>query len=104
MKKLKTIEEIQNALAEEDLHPPQATLSMMNKNKKYKCGCGKSHPVDTTPVGAACRGRSIAHSGIGKGFILVCDTHATLVVTEGIFNYTFKSIWSFKKDLMPGQF
>ena len=104
MKKLKTIEEVQNALAEEDLHPPQATLSMMNKNKKYKCGCGKSHPVDTTPVGAACRGRSIAHSGIGKGFILVCDTHATLVVTEGIFNYTFKSIWSFKKDLMPGQF
>lgn len=104
MKKLKTIEEIQNALAEEDLHPPQATLSMMNKNKKYKCGCGKSHPVDTTPVGAACRGRSIAHSGVGKGFILVCDTHATLVVTEGIFNYTFNSIWSFEKKLMPNIF
>lgn len=104
MKKLKTIEEIQNALAKEDLHPPQATLSMMMKNKTYKCGCGKSHPVDKTPVAAACRGRSIAHSGVGKGFILTCDTHATLVVTEGIFNYTFNSIWSFKKDLMPGQF
>ena len=104
MKKLKTIEEIQEALGEEDIHPPHATLSDMMKNKTYKCGCGQSHPVDTTPVGAACRGRSIAHSGVGKGFILVCDTHATLVVTEGIFNYTFKSIWTFEKNLMPGQF
>ena len=104
MKILKSIEKIKEALDEEDIHPPEATLSMMMKNKTYKCGCGQAHPVDTTPVGAACRGRSIAHSGVGKGFVLVCDTHATLVVTEGIFNYTFKSIWTFEKNLMPGQF
>lgn len=104
MKKLKTVEEIQEALVNEELHPPQASLSVLQKGKKYKCGCGQSHPVETTPVGAACRGRSIAHSGVGKGFILLCDTHATLVVTEGIFNYTFKSIWTFEKNLMPGQF
>jgi hypothetical protein len=54
-----------------------------------------------TSIGGACRGRSVAHSGIGKGFILICDTHATLVVTEGIFNYTFKSIWSAPKNLIP---
>jgi len=104
MKKLKTVEEIQEALVNEELHPPQASLSVLQKGKKYKCGCGKSHPVDKTPIGASCRGRSIAHSGVGKGFILICDTHATLVVTEGIFNYTFKSIWTFEKNLMPGQF
>ena len=102
MKILKSIEKIKEALDEEDIHPPEATLSMMMKNKTYKCGCGSTHPVDTTPVGAACRGRSIAHSGVGKSFILLCDTHATLVVTEGIFNYTFKSIWTFEKNLMPG--
>ena len=88
MKILKSIEKIKEALDEEDIHPPEATLSMMMKNKTYKCGCGSTHPVDTTPVGAACRGRSIAHSGVGKGFILLCDTHATLVVTEGIFKKT----------------
>ena len=102
MKILKSIEKIKEALDEEDIHPPEATLSMMMKNKTYKCGCGSTHPVDTTPVGAACRGRSIAHSGVGKGFFLVCDTNVTLVVTEGIFNYTFKSIWTFEKNLMPG--
>jgi hypothetical protein len=102
MKILKSIEKIKEALDEEDIHPPEATLSMMMKNKIYKCGCGNTHPVDITPVGASCRGRSIAHSGVGKGFILLCDTHATLVVTEGIFNYTFKSIWTFEKNLMPG--
>ena len=104
MKVLKNLNEIQEALAEEDIHPPQATLSDMMKNKIYNCGCGGSHRVDLAPVGAACRGRSIAHSGVGKGFILLCDTHATLVVTEGIFNYTFKPIWSFEKHLMPGHF
>ena len=104
MKKLKTIEEIQEALASEELHPPQATLSDLMKDKIYECGCGESHAVDKAIVGAACRGRSIAHSGVGKGFILVCNTHTTLVVTEGIFNYTFKSIWTFDKNLMPGQF
>ncbi len=104
MKRISTIEELQEALSEEELHPPEATLSDLNKNKFYKCGCGKSHPVDKARVGAACRGRSIAHSGVGKGFILICDTHATLVVTEGIFNYTFKSIWTCKRELIPGQF
>ena len=104
MRILKNHKEIEEALGEEDIHPPQATLSDMMKNKIYQCGCGSSHPVDTTPVGAACRGRSIAHSGVGKGFILMCNTHATLVVTEGIFNYTFKSIWSFEKKLLPNMF
>jgi len=80
MRILKNEKEIKEALAEEDIHPAQATLSDMMKNKIYQCGCGSSHPVDTTPVGAACRGRSIAHSGVGKGFILMCNTHATLVV------------------------
>ena len=104
MKILKNQKEIQEALAEEDIHPPQATLSDMMKNKTYQCGCGSSHPADSTPVGAACRGRSIAHSGVGKGFVLICNTHATLVVTEGIFNYTFKTIWSFEKKLLPNIF
>tara|TARA_B110000503_G_C6970751_1_gene339098 strand:+ start:41 stop:343 length:303 start_codon:yes stop_codon:yes gene_type:complete len=94
MKILTTKEEIVQALANEELHPPEASLSMMMKNKTYNCGCGKFHPVDTAKIGAACRGRSVAHSGVGKGFILVCDTHQTLVVTEGFFNYSFKSIWS----------
>jgi len=101
MKILKTLEEIQDALAEEDVHPPEATLSTLMKNKIYNCGCGKEHAVDTAPVGASCRGRSIAHSGVGKGFILLCETHASLVVTEGIFNYKFNTIWSFEKNLMP---
>lgn len=104
MKILKSIEEIQEALSEEDLHPPEATLSTLMKNKKYKCGCGKEHSVDTAQVGAACRGRSIAHSGVGKGFILLCETHASLVVTEGIFNYKFNTLWSFEKHLMPAAF
>jgi hypothetical protein len=102
MKKLKTVEEIQEVLLNEELHHPETTLSHLMNNKIYKCGCGNSHAVDKAIVGAACRGRSIAHSGVGKGFILVCNTHATLVVTEGIFNYTFKSIWTFDKSLMPG--
>ena len=28
---------------------------------------------------------------------------ASVMKTEGIFNYTFKSIWTFEKNLMPGQ-
>ena len=101
MKILKTIEEIQEVLRNEELHPPQESLSTLQKNKTYKCGCGEFHPVDTTPIGAACRGRSFAHSGVGKGFILICETHATLVVTEGILNYSFKSNWSANKNLIP---
>ena len=54
MKILKSIEKIKEALDEEDIHPPEATLSMMMKNKIYKCGCGNTHPVDITPVGASC--------------------------------------------------
>ena len=100
MKILTTKEEIAQALAKEELHPPEASLSMMMKNKTYNCGCGKFHPVDTATIAAACRGISIAHSGVGKGFILVCDTHQTLVVTEGFFNYTFKSIWSASNKLI----
>ena len=100
MKYLKTVEEIQEALAEEEIHHPEASLSTMMKDKTYVCGCGKWHPVDNTPIGAACRGKSIAHSGVGKGFILICNTHASLVVTEGIFNYTFKTIWTCQKNLL----
>tara|TARA_B100001057_G_C22647377_1_gene870672 strand:- start:70 stop:378 length:309 start_codon:yes stop_codon:yes gene_type:complete len=101
MKIIKSLEKLQEVLQNEELHPPEASLSTLNKNKEYKCGCGNNHAVDTAMIAAACRGRSIAHSGVGKGFILLCNTHATLVVTEGIFNYTFKSIWSVEKDLLP---
>lgn len=70
------------------------------KDKTFNCGCESWHLVDTTPIGAATKGRGIAHSGVGKGFILLCDTHATLVVTEGVINYTFKSIWTVEKNIM----
>lgn len=101
MKILKTYEELQSALVDEEIFPPDYSLNHLNKNKTYNCGCGRFHAVDSARVGAACRGRSIAHSGPGKGFILLCDTHATLVVTEGIFNYTFNSIWSAELHLFP---
>lgn len=100
MKIIKSLKELQNELTSEELFPPDQSLSTMMKNKTYNCGCGSWHAVDKTPIGAAARGRGIAHSGVGKGFILICDTHATLVVTEGIFNYTFKSIWSVEKNIM----
>ena len=35
MKRISTIEELQEALSEEELHPPEATLSDLNKNKFY---------------------------------------------------------------------
>jgi hypothetical protein len=101
MKIIKTREELQEIIKDEEIYPPQDSLSPLNKGKFYKCGCGESHEVSQMPIGGACRGRSIAHSGIGKGFILMCDTHVTLVVTEGIFNYTFRSIWSTPKNLIP---
>lgn len=98
---IKTVEELQEIIRDEEIHPPQDSLSPLQKGKFYKCGCGENHEVSTASIAGACRGRSVAHSGIGKGFILICDTHATLVVTEGIFNYTFKSIWSAPKNLIP---
>jgi len=100
MKIIKTREELQEIIKDEEIYPPQDSLSPLNKGKFYKCGCGESHEVSQMPIGGACRGRSIAHSGIGKGFILICDTYATLVVTEGILNYTFRSIWSVPKNLI----
>ena len=100
MKYLKNLKELREELANEELHPPHESLSTLNKDKTYNCGCGSWHPVDSTPIAAACRGRGVAHSGIGKGFILVCDTHATLVITEGIFNYSFKSIWTVEKEIL----
>ena len=39
----------------------------------------------------ACRG--------GKGFILFCETFATLVVVEGIFTKTVKSIWTAERNI-----
>lgn len=101
MKMIKTVEELQEIIRDEEIHPPQDSLSPLQKGKFYKCGCGENHEVSTASIAGACRGRSVAHSGIGKGFILICDTHATLVVTEGIFNYSFKSIWSAPKNLIP---
>lgn len=98
---IKTSFELQEIIKNEEIYPPEDSLSPLQKGKFYKCGCGESHEVDKTSIGGACRGRSVAHSGIGKGFILICDTHATLVVTEGIFNYTFRSIWSAPKNLLP---
>lgn len=98
---IKTVEELQEIIRDEEIHPPQDSLSPLQKGKFYKCGCGENHEVSTASIAGACRGRSVAHSGIGKGFILICDTHATLVVTEGIFNYSFKSIWSAPKNLIP---
>ena len=100
MKIIKTREELQEIIKDEEIFPPQESLSPLQKGKFYKCGCGENHEVAKTSIGGACRGRSIAHSGVGKGFILICDTHATLVVTEGIFNYTFRSIWSAPKNLL----
>ena len=99
MKILKTKKQLIKAIEDEEMFPPDQSLNDTMKGKMYKCGCGQSHGVAEMPVGAACRGRGIAHSGVGKGFILICDTHATLVVTEGVFNYTFKSIWSISKEL-----
>ena len=34
MKKIKSLEELQEVLKNEELHPPEASLSMLNKNKK----------------------------------------------------------------------
>jgi len=101
MKMIKTVVELQEIIKDEEIYPPQDSLSPLQKGKFYKCGCGESHEVSTASIAGACRGRSVAHSGIGKGFILICGTHATLVVTEGIFNYTFRSIWSAPKNLIP---
>ena len=55
---------------------------MLQKNKKYKCGCGKTHAVDTAMIGAACRGRSIAHSGVGKDLFYCVILMQLLFVCE----------------------
>ena len=71
MKILKKADEIISAISEAKLQSPNKLTSLKyNDNVMFECGCGKEHAVDTAPVGASCRGRSIAHSGVGKGFIL----------------------------------
>ena len=91
---LKSTKELTEVLQGEDLFHPEQSLSKFNIGKFYKCGCGDVHEVSKAGIIAACRGISFAHSNPGKGFILSCDEFATLVVTEGTLNYTFRSIWS----------
>ena len=56
MKYLKNLKELREELANEELHPPHESLSTLNKDKTYNCGCGSWYPVDSTPIAAACRG------------------------------------------------
>ena len=39
MKIIKSLKELQNELAIEELFPPDQSLSTMMKNKTYNCGC-----------------------------------------------------------------
>jgi hypothetical protein len=63
---IKTTFELQEIIKNEEIYPPEESLSPLQKGKFYKCGCGENHEVAKTSIGGACRGRSIAHSGVGK--------------------------------------
>ena len=100
MKRLKTendegspiLDHIEEELfREKEILHPNYSLHTSYKDKTYNCGCGKFHELSTAYCVMACRG--------GKGFILFCETFATLVVVEGIFTKTVKSIWTAERNI-----
>jgi hypothetical protein len=42
---IKTTFELQEIIKNEEIYPPEESLSPLQKGKFYKCGCGENHEV-----------------------------------------------------------